>query len=162
MTIELRRLDHDRHRLRISRDAGVEEADLETRSLLVHDLTHYAVEAEAGLDRGFWGLLASGTPMADLSDREKVVPLWDGDLGLAEGLVGPVSGMVLGKTDLPGLVTWFANKAAATGTPTPSWLDAGWFARVEARMRRLLGAWKATPFHGTLVLTWPPGEPVVR
>ena len=71
MKILLTKLTDDRHQLAIERDDGsTESVELETRSFLLHDLVHYAVEAEAKIDDGFWGLLARGTksaaPFADM------------------------------------------------------------------------------------------------
>lgn len=49
MRIAFTKLTQDRHRLEIRREDGsTESVELETRSYLLHDLGHYAVEAEAG------------------------------------------------------------------------------------------------------------------
>ena len=48
MLIRLTRLTNDRHRFEILRNDGTHEShELETRSTLLHDLAHYAVETEA-------------------------------------------------------------------------------------------------------------------
>jgi hypothetical protein len=48
MLIQLTGLTPSHHRFQIQRDDGSSEAvELETRSLLIHDLTHYAVEHES-------------------------------------------------------------------------------------------------------------------
>src|SRR5688572_31396455 len=61
MLIRLTRLTNERHRLELVRDDGTREArELETRSALLHDLVHYAVETEAGLGASFYGRLARG------------------------------------------------------------------------------------------------------
>ena len=61
MLIHLTRLTNERHRLEFVRDDGTREThELETRSSLLHDLVHYAVETEAGLNASFYGRLASG------------------------------------------------------------------------------------------------------
>jgi len=61
MLIRLTRLTNERHRLEFVRDDGTSEArELETRSALLHDLVHYAVETEAGLEASFYGQLAGG------------------------------------------------------------------------------------------------------
>jgi hypothetical protein len=52
MTLKLRftRVSPTRHRLEYRREDGTGEAiAMETKSLLVHDLVHFAVESEAGL-----------------------------------------------------------------------------------------------------------------
>ena len=61
MQIRLTRLTNDRHRFEVVRDDGTRDArELETRSALLHDLVHYAVETEDGLKASFYGLLGSG------------------------------------------------------------------------------------------------------
>jgi hypothetical protein len=53
--------------------------------------------------------------------------------------------------------------ARASGASVEPTVDAAFVERVRARLRQLLGAWRATPFRGTLELDWPPrGEPYVR
>ena len=48
MRIGFRKLTDERHELAIVRDGGAREAvECETKSLLVHDFLHYAVELEA-------------------------------------------------------------------------------------------------------------------
>ena len=56
-------------RFEIERGGRVERVECETRSYLVRDLLHYAVESEAGLEGGFWGHLARGKTLADMNDR---------------------------------------------------------------------------------------------
>ena len=54
MRILFHKLSDDRHRLAIERTPGArEEVECETRSYLVHDLLHYAVESEAGCGATF-------------------------------------------------------------------------------------------------------------
>ena len=47
-----------------------------------------AMLAEAGIDDGFWGLLARGTSLGELDDRMRPSPISPGMM-VAEGLVGP-------------------------------------------------------------------------
>ena len=69
MKIAFHKIDAERHALVIERGGRTERVECETRSYLVHDLLHYAVESEAGLDGGFWGHLARGKTLADMNDR---------------------------------------------------------------------------------------------
>ena len=62
MLVRFTRLTNERHRFEIVRDDNVSEArELETRSTLLHDLSHYAVEVEAGLTSSALYGLASET-----------------------------------------------------------------------------------------------------
>lgn len=159
MRIVLTRVTNTLHRLEIVRaDGSRETADLETRSFLMHDFIHFAVEAEAGMTEGFWGLLASGTPLAKLNDRENAMKAFEPgvQLGLAEAVVGPVTKLVQGKLDAAGLLRAFHERFLAGGDRIPPWLNDAFLLRVMDRMRRLLGQWKATPFGGRMELVWPP------
>ncbi len=149
MRIALAKLTDDRHRLAIRRDDGSSESvELETRSLLLHDLVHYAVEAEAPIADGFWGLLAAGTTLAELSDRTMTNPVSAG-IALAEQLVGPMQSLWNGRLD-PAI--YLAHGAAIA----PAVVDAGFVERVRERLRALTGQWRATRFGEAMELSWPP------
>jgi len=156
MRISFTKLSDQRHRMSIVRDDGTAEScELETRSFLLHDLVHHAVETEAPIDDGFWGLLARGTTLEELADRERPAPLSPG-IVVAEGLVGPMQSVYHGR--LP--VDLYLENAKNTGGLV---IDAAFVERVLARLRRLWGAWRATPFRGSLELDWPArSEPRVR
>lgn len=159
MRIVLTRVTNTHHRFEIVRADGSREfADLETRSHLMHDLIHFAVEAEAGMTEGFWGLLANGTSLSTLNDRETAMKAFEPgvQLGLAEAVVGPVTALVQGKLDPAGLLRAFHERFLAGGDRIPSWLNDAFLMRVMERMRRLLGQWKATPFGERMELVWPP------
>ncbi|MBX5483226.1 MAG: hypothetical protein IRZ16_15500 [Myxococcaceae bacterium] len=159
MRILLSRLSNTHHRLEIVRDDGSREsADLVSRSFLLHDLLHFAVESEAGLKEGFWGLLARGTPLAKLNDRENAMKAFEPgvELGLAESVVGPMTALVQGKIDAAGLVRAFHEQFRVKADHVPDWLTEGFVMRVMERMRRLLGQWKATRFGDRMELGWPP------
>lgn len=148
MLIELTKLTDERHRLAVSRPRmPIEEVELETRSYLLHDLVHYAVETEAGISDGFWGLLCEGHTLKELADREMKVPLSMG-LALAERLVGPMQSVWHGRLDV---TLYVANaRMAAPDLVTPEFVD-----RVRGRLRSLWGHWRATPWRGTMELPWP-------
>lgn len=151
MDILFVKLSDQRHRLAVVRDDGSREShELETRSLLLHDLVHYAVECEAPLDDGFWGLVASGTPIASLSDPSvstMAAPLSPG-LALAEQLVGPMQSL------------WHARMSVAAylalaSAVAPAIVDEAFVTRTLARLRGLWGHWRATPYGAVMQLRWP-------
>src|SRR3954469_11423192 len=94
MEILLTRLTDDQHRLEIVRaDGSRDGVTLETRSYLLHDLLHLAVEAEAGLGTGFWGCLASGKTLADMNDRSgAAMKEYAAEMATAEQVVGVLTG----------------------------------------------------------------------
>lgn len=156
MLIRLTRLTNDRHRFEIVRDDGTREAhEMETRSTLLHDLVHYAVETEAGLGASFYGRLASGAAYEALMTEPAPSP----EAMQTESVVARIQGIA--KND-----SWsgiepqeFASSIAAgfrsLGQEPPAWLTADLIVRVRERLRRVLGQWRATPFHQPLELEFP-------
>jgi len=149
MKVLLQRISNDRHRMvAVRADGSRIEAEFETRSVLLHDLVHYAVEAEAGIADGFWGLLAAGKYFDEL-------PAWEATgndgIKLAESLVGPMQSVWTGKATAERYVE-LAGKSAP-------FVDIAFVERVQERIRRLWGQWRATPFQETMELSWP-AEPI--
>jgi hypothetical protein len=145
MRIDLTPLTPRTHRLAITRDDGTaESAELETRSLLLHDLVHLAVETEAGLTRGFWGLVAEGRTMDSLRIDD---PGDVGDLLVAEQLVGPMQAVWNERLSPKMYVAHFAASHRA--------VDRAFVERVRGRLRELTGHWKATRHGQTMSVHWP-------
>jgi hypothetical protein len=156
MRILLEKLTDERHRLAIERAPGVREAvECETRSYLLHDLLHYAVESEARLATGFWGNLAAGKTLADMNDRtgaamQDAAPA----MGAIEQIVGALHGSTKGIA-AGELVAGVRRFAASLGATMPDWLTEAFVVAVQERMRRLQGHWRSTPFGGVMELPWP-------
>jgi hypothetical protein len=156
MLIRFTRLTNDRHRFEIVRsDEAAEARELETRSALLHDLAHYAVEIEAGLTKSFYGRLAQGisydalttTPAADLEAQQTEVVV---------ALVQTVSKKDdWAKTDAEKFARNIVAGFESIGAAPPEWVTADLIARVRERMRRVLGQWRATSFHQTMELEFP-------
>lgn len=160
MQIRLTRLSNDRHRLELVRDDGTSEArELETRSALLHDLVHYAVETEAGLAASFYGRLASG----ETYDALTVAPPPDAEAMQTEAVVARLQGVAKNDTwsdvDPERFVESIAAGFRALGGAPPEWLTADLIVRVRERLRRVQGQWRATPFHQTLALEFPARGP---
>ena len=155
--ILLRKLSNERHTLEIVRDDGrSEQMECETRSYLHHDLLHYAAEAEARLDDGFWGNLARGKTLAQMNERTGQAMAAEGPRMLAiEQVVGVLSAVVKGASANI-VVAAFHDYATNAGFPIPGWMTEAFVSAVEERMSRLLGRWKATPCGDAMALQWPP------
>ena len=157
MRILLRKLSDDRHVLQIIREDGrSEEVECETRSYLHHDLLHYAVEAEAHLDGGFWGNLANGKTLEHMNDRTgKAMQAEAPEMMAIEQVVGALS--AIGKGGSAGAIFAAVHDAAkSAGVAFPEWRTLELASAVQERMRRLLGHWKATPYGESMALAWPP------
>lgn len=159
MKIYLKGLSNTHHQLRIVREDGSEEhAKLETKTFLFHDLLHLAAESVAGIEGGFWGLLASGSSFESLSGEgmkmdQFFVPKTE--LECMEVLTGGLTGIWKaheqgGPTDFD-LKIFFKNY----GVEPPSYLTDTYADETIALLKRLLGQWRSTPFGETLQLTWP-------
>src|SRR5688572_8495429 len=97
MQVCFTKLSAERHRFAVIRgDSAREVLVLESRSYLIHDWVHFAVEAELPIIDGFYGRLASGTPLAQLNDRSQPLAA-QGELALAEALVGPMQSVYRGR-----------------------------------------------------------------
>jgi len=142
--------------MEIRRSHGATESiRCDTRSFLLHDLLHYAVEAEAGLDTGFWGLLWSGKTLSNMADRSGAA-LADAHPGLmeVERVVGCLTSAAKG-TSAQALLDQLAHNDGTPEFSLPPWVDLAFVMAVQARMRALMGRWNATPFGDTMQLRWP-------
>ena len=153
LVVRLKRLSPTHHEFAYVREDGAgEAARLETRTLLLHDLLHFAVETEAGLEESFYGKLASGRTLADL--KADAMEMQAGEAAVTERAVGALTGALQSDASADQVVAAFQRLEAAMGGPPPAWFDAAFVERVRERMRRLTGEWKATPFGETMVLTF--------
>ena len=157
MKISLRKLTDSTHELTVTRrDGSVDFVLCETRSTLVHDFTHLAVESEARLERGFWGLLAAGKTFEDLNDRtgESIADMSD-DILVIEAVVGCVQGIGKGQ---PGaaILANLRMQGEGLGWTIPEWLTGEMLQGVQERLRRLVGHWRATGFGESMEVEWSP------
>jgi hypothetical protein len=152
MRILMTRLNPDRHRFTIVRsDGSTESAELETRSLLVHDLVHYAVEIEVPFREGFYGLLAKGKRLSELNDKTQPWPTGT-EIAAAEGLVGPLQTMLKGEFD-PAAARAQFEMFSSNNPPSIELLT-----RIGQRFRAVRGQYASTRFGETLELDWPEGR----
>jgi hypothetical protein len=156
MLIRLTRLTNERHRLELVRDDGTREArELETRSALLHDLVHYAVETEAGLAASFYGQLATGKTYEALTAE----PSSDPEALQTEAVVVRIQGIAKNDSwsnvDPDTFAETIAAGFRAVGREPPAWLTGDLVIRVREQLRRVQGRWRATPFHQALELDFP-------
>jgi hypothetical protein len=156
MRILLTKRSDERHGFAIVRaDASRESVELETRSTLHHDLTHLAVEEAAGLDEGFFGSLAAGASIEELSGRMpgSGAPYSEKRMEIERG-VALLQRMAKGDVDPARLHAHIVDMLAAQDAEPPPWFTRALVMDVHARLRALVGRWKATPYGGTLELAW--------
>lgn len=156
LEVHLQRRTNTHHRLLLRRADGSQEcAELETRSVLLHDLVHFAVEVAAGRHDGFFGRLAAGESYTALVDAAHADGAGAATMQI-ERVVGAMQGAWQRGADPVAAVTAFRGYAATTGEPAPSWLDEAVAVRAFALLRRLVGEWRATPFAAAMVLRFDP------
>lgn len=137
------RLNPTHHRFEAIRPDGTREMrEFETRSLLLHDLVHFAVESAAGVRGGFYGTLAEG---ADYD-----APRPGSEAMQVEYVVGPLQGALKGEIDPDAFVTRLRAVQSSMGHEMPAWLTADMIADALERLRQLRGQWRATPFGETM------------
>jgi hypothetical protein len=139
-------------------DGPTESVECESRSYLLHDFLHFAVESEARLGGGFWGNLAAGKTLAQMNDRSGAgMADSAGEMGAIERIVGALHQTTKGRSssDIVASVRGFYE---SIGEQAPAWLTEALLDGVHERMRRLQGAWRATPRGGRLELSFPPDD----
>ena len=156
MRILLTKLSDERHVLEIERaDRRRERIELETRSCLLHDLTHFAVEEAAEIDGGFFGSLAAGRKLAELvGGTEQGAQQYTGVALQVERTVAVLQQMSKTGEDPATAHRRIVAMLAVQGEAPPSWFTLELVTRVHERMRRLVGQWRATPYRSAMELTW--------
>ena len=143
LLVRFTRLNPTHHRFVAIRADGTREVrEFETKSLLLHDLVHFAVESEAKLRGGFYGTLAEG---ADYS-----TPRAGSEAMAIESVVGPLQGALKGDVNPETFVTRHREMQANMGSQSPDWLTTELTTRVLESLRQLQGQWRATPFGQTM------------
>ena len=96
LTLRFTRVSPTHHRFEYRRADGTGEAiEMETRSLLHHDLLHYAVESEAGLKGSFYGILAKIGGYEELTVAGGTA--LGGEIAITERVVGALTGALQGR-----------------------------------------------------------------
>jgi len=152
LTLRFTRVSPNHHRFAYRRTDGTGETiEMETDSLLVHDLLHYAVESEVGLKGSFYGILGKIGGYEELSVAGGVA--LGGEIAITERVVGALTG-ALKRDDLDAaaFVAQATEFLEIYDEPAPRWFTPAFIAAVRERMRQLLGHWRATPFGETMEL----------
>lgn len=151
MRIAFHKLSDRRHTVSVERaDGTVDVVELDSKDFLRHDLAHFAVEIEAGLESGVWGSVARGGSLTgDGLDGP--------EMDLAERLSGPMQTMM--RVAAP-----VEDVRRLLDAIAPELATADLAARLHERMRSLTGHWAATPYGQEMVLSWPsePGSSSAR
>lgn len=160
MKIAVQKISNDQHRLTIERaDGSFETAVLETKSLLLHDFIHLAVELEAGLKESFWGLVAAGNSFLALAGKDEMKSdfIDRTEVSVTEFVVGAMTGALQRSVPPAELVEGMKNFFVASNQVFPVYLTPEFIERAFERLRHIRGAWNATAFGNVLTLEWSEG-----
>ncbi len=155
LTLSFTRVSPTHHRFAYRRPDGTGEAiEMETHSLLLHDLMHFAVEREAGLRGSFYGILAKVGGYEEL--RVAGGMALGGEIAITERVVGALTG-ALSTDDLAAdaFVERVTEFLEFYDERSPRWMTSEFVLKVRERVRQLEGCWKATPFGETMELAFP-------
>jgi len=154
LVIRLTRISPTHHRFEYRRpDGSGEVIEMETRSTLLHDLLHFALETEAGLRGSFYGILARIGGYEELKVAGGAA--LGGEVAITERIVGALSAALKEDIASGAFVERMREYSQDLGEPAPRWLTPALVDAVRERMRRLEGEWKAIPFGQTLELVFP-------
>lgn len=160
LVVQLTRVSPTHHRFEIRRPDGTgEQRELETKTFLLHDLVHFALESEAGLRSSFYGRLAQGAVYADFADPAAAAAHGP-ELLATELLAGSLQKALVGDFDPAAFQARFVGYLDSIGEVPPAWLTVELLGRVQAHLRTLLGRWRGTPFGDAMELRFEwPGDP---
>lgn len=145
LIVRFTRLNPTHHRFEAVRADGTHDVrQFETRSVLYHDLVHFAVESEGRIRGGFYGTLAEGANYD--------APRPGSEAMAVEYVVGPLQTAAKGAVDAEAFVARLRGVQQSIGNTPPDWLTADLIVRALVRLRQLQGQWKATPFGQTMEL----------
>jgi len=161
MLIRLTKISDLKHRMTgIRADGSRETVELVSRSFLLHDFIHYAVETTARLTGGFWGLLASGKGMGELALAMRPAEgidmrLLAGEAATVEAVVGCFTGLGQDRATPEESIDAVRRILEPQGRQPPPWVTLEFAVAVQEKLRRLKGEWKALPYGGTMELQFP-------
>jgi len=155
LTLEFTRLSDEAHRFKYRRpDGSGETLDLESAGVLVHDLLHFVVETEAGLQGSFYGLVSRIGGYAELSVNGGAA--LGGEIAVTERVVAALAEALRDdELDAGAVVDRARSDFDLYGDRAPRWLTAEFVAAALSRMREFEGRWAATPIDVTMTLRFP-------
>ena len=154
LTVRVQKISPTHHTLEYEREDGSsEKKEFESKSLLMHDFIHFALESEAHLKNGFFGLLDQGYSYDELSNKEP------SDFPKEEGMevemvVGPFTGIVKESVAVADLIHFLERIFEAHGKQLPLWITRQLLERAHKRYKRVVGEWNSLEFGETLELVF--------
>lgn len=141
---------HGRHRLQCVRDDGSITQAAAGPDLPHHDLAHYVAERVLNMRAGFFGAIADGRDIDELSNPAVIRTLppeaWDAEI-VARTLQGTDNGTVKNED--------FIDSVRLERGELLQGLSNDSVVRMQKEFRELLANWRAVPEGDALELPWP-------
>jgi hypothetical protein len=155
MQIRYIKIRPERYRLECTRQNGSKtSAELETRSFLIHDLMHFVVENRASLSDSFYGPIARGKELVDVTPktmREEGASLGE-EAQTTEIVVATLQSK--GDTSPKARQIGISEYLALSGLPLPEYLTSEWCEEVMNEHRELMRRWNNMRIGGEIALQW--------
>jgi hypothetical protein len=143
MKIELKKINVSNHELRIIRsDKTFEQAVLDTKTYLLHDICHFYVEKELQTVDGFWGMLSQGYQIEQLFGKTNQLTE---KLRIIECVVGGTQSVYSNHLDESGF--WTYIEAVDFNLIDDTFLE-----EVIPRIADFMSQWKFLSIGNTLTL----------
>lgn len=146
------------HLFEVQRNNGsTEQAMLETRSYMPHDLIHFAYESLAGCRHSFYGRLAAGTTLADFREIDiRNIPetAEDRELVNTERITGPLTAWLRGTDNEEACLAMLTQVFQVLNESVPAHITAEFLTHLRELYRKLWGQWTSLPHHISMDLEW--------
>ena len=122
----------------------------------LHDLIHYVVETELGLENSFYSLVARGHDISDFNvpGASKALNLPD-EAGQTEFIVGLLQTELASGARFDDFVVEVRNACSVAGAPPPESITPSDVERIRTVMHQLLDDWANTTPGGFMGLIFP-------
>ncbi len=159
MEVKLRyiKIHPDRYRLECLRaDGAATSAELEMRGFLKHDLMHFVVEDSAKLSHSFYGSIARGVNLEELSPKAmKESDLYPEPEGqTTEIIVASLQGVENGTENMPERVKKISEYLTLMGLVIPKYFTPEFGVEAVKAHRTLMERWRSLQIGSMLELTW--------
>lgn len=159
MQVIFSKINPDEYKLTIEREDGSsEEAVLNYREYLKHDLVHFVLEKNAAVFYGFYGQVSGGKSPQELSPKEMKAAgeTATDEMMVIEIIVGSVQGRLKGdEFDTSQLIEYIKLQ----GYQVPEFLDSGFVSRLRAEVAQLVSRYDKMKVGEKIELEFPePGE----
>lgn len=140
----------------IRSDGSNESASLETKSFMPHDLIHFAYESLAGCNHSFYGMLASGTTLADFKTMDSMQSGGDTtkEMIVTERITGPLTAYLHGGISEDAFLATLQNMFDSEDAILPPHMTARFLKWLSEEYRGLIGQWNSLPHHVPMELVW--------